>query len=112
MPEHDVVPADANGGVRFSAPLRVHVRWYPGADSTAAQNCLAVVTTHELGHALGLLQHSSDPLDLMYSDLGVRAPSLRDQSTIQTLFHQPTDILPWDPDAGMTAAMGAGEVIR
>jgi predicted Zn-dependent protease len=104
--------ADANGDVRFSAPLRVSVRWYPGADSTAVQNCLAVVTTHEIGHALGLLRHSNDPLDLMYSDLGVRAPSLRDQSTIQTLFHLPTDILPWDPDAGMTAAMGTGEGIR
>jgi hypothetical protein len=93
---------DSDGRARFDGPLHVYVRPFPGADPTDAQNCLAVVTMHELGHALGLMRHSDDPFDLMYAEPQVRMPSPRDQSTIQTLYHLPTDILPWRP-AGAVA---------
>jgi len=63
-----------------------------------------MVTMHELGHTLGIFAHSSDPFDLMYPEPQVLWPSLRDQSTIQRLFHVPADILPWDPDAAPSPA--------
>ncbi len=103
--------ADANGVVRFTAPLRVTVRWFSGSDPAEAQNCLAMVTMHELGHALGILSHSDDPVDLMYSMPQVTWPSLRDQATVQTLYHVPADILPWLPGADTPVAPGPGAVI-
>src|SRR2546427_9215095 len=36
---------------------------------------------HELGHSLGLLQHSADSTDLMYPPPEVAAPSERDRHT-------------------------------
>ncbi len=96
-----VPPTDtsATGILQFATPFTISVHWFPGADSTDAVNCLARVTTHEIGHALGIFAHSNDPLDLMYQPPTVTRPSLRDQSTIQTLYHLPTDVLPWSPTA-------------
>lgn len=54
--------------------------------------CLDLTTAHELGHALGIFQHSPDPDDLMYSDPVVTAPSARDRNTINRAYHTPTTI--------------------
>jgi predicted Zn-dependent protease len=104
--------ADASGTTRLAARIRIQVRSFPGVDSTDAQNCLAVVTMHELGHALGLLRHSDDPIDLMYDEPRVRSPSLRDQSTLQRLFHTATDIWPWDAAASAAPPGRAADVIH
>jgi len=56
---------------------------------------LATTTAHELGHALGLFLHSSDPDDLMYGRPTADALSPRDVATLQTLYHSaPTVRLP------------------
>ena len=96
-----VPPTDtsATGQLQFATPFTIDVRWFPGVDSTDAVNCLARVTAHEIGHALGIFAHSDDPLDLMFQPPAVTRPSLHDQSTIQTLYHLPTDVLPWSPAA-------------
>jgi len=66
------------------------------ADPTtpAAQRCLGLTVAHELGHAMGLLQHSPDPDDLMYAQPDVEAPSLRDRNTVENLYHFPSDLVP------------------
>jgi len=56
------------------------------------ESCLDLTTAHELGHALGIFQHSPDPGDLMYSDPVVTAPSERDRNTINRAYHTPTTI--------------------
>jgi len=56
------------------------------------ESCLDLTTAHELGHALGIFQHSPDPGDLMYSDPVVTAPSARDRNTINRAYHTPTTI--------------------
>ena len=68
-------------------PVRVYVN--PGftPDAAALDRCMALTTTHELGHALGIFRHSPEPADLMYSDPGVEAPSERDLGTAEVLYH-------------------------
>ena len=96
LPPRDV---DGNGDVRFTDRLQIRVSWSTGEDPTDVTNCLQRVIAHELGHALGIFDHSSDPFDLMHPQPNVTTPSPRDQATIQTLYHYPTDILPWAPGA-------------
>jgi predicted Zn-dependent protease len=54
--------------------------------------CLALTTTHELGHALGIWRHSSAATDLMYFDPGVDAPSDRDLATAEVIYHVPANV--------------------
>ena len=77
-------------------PIRVYViPKFPLSDPATAP-CLARVSIHELGHALGLFRHSPDPLDIMASfpDTSVHVPSEGDATTILTLYHQHSDLRP------------------
>lgn len=56
--------------------------------------CLRRTTIHEVGHGLGLFQHSSDPGDIMYEPPQVDLPSQRDHRTIEVLYHTPPTVLP------------------
>jgi predicted Zn-dependent protease len=95
--------ADAQGRTRFVDRLRIRLSWFLAGEPSDITNCLSRVTMHEVGHALGLLGHSSDPADLMHAQPTVTTPSFRDQATIQTLYHIPTDILPFEPSPGTTS---------
>lgn len=53
------------------------------------------LVTHEIGHALGIAQHSSHPNDLMAAGEVTRVTlSARDAATIQILYHTVPDITP------------------
>ena len=53
------------------------------------------LVTHELGHVLGLAQHSPKQTDLMYSGtLNRDDPSPADRATLQVLYHSAADITP------------------
>lgn len=85
-------------GTRFqlAVPLRVYiVAALPNAADL--QTCLGVVAAHELGHSLGLFQHSADSLDLMFGAPTAPALTDRDIGTITNAYHYPVDMVPVGP---------------
>lgn len=77
-------------------PMRVYV--YPSVPGAPDINeCLATASAHELGHALGILQHSPDPADLMYSTPTATAPTDRDLSSARAAYQAPADMVPVRP---------------
>ena len=52
---------------------------------------MALTTTHELGHAIGIFAHSPVTTDIMYSDPAVSSLSSRDRATAEVAYHtEPT----------------------
>jgi hypothetical protein len=91
---------ECEGGTDFELPpgsqeiqLPVRVFLNPRFEPTApgVDECLALTTTHELGHAIGILTHSPDAADIMYFDPTVATLSTRDRATVERAYHtQPT----------------------
>lgn len=80
----------------LSGPLHVFLWTIPGGAYSPGQvrACLQRTAVHELGHVLGLLQHSPDSLDIMAAPPRVREPSDGDRRTVQTLYHTPPTLAP------------------
>ena len=78
-------------------PLRVYVNPLVASNDPNLARCLRVTTAHELGHSLGIFQHSPDANDLMFTAPAVDALSHRDINTAQTLYHFPPDMVPVGP---------------
>jgi predicted Zn-dependent protease len=79
----------APAGNQILRPIRIYVdpRFVPG--SPGIDECMALTTTHEIGHSLGIFTHSPDPEDLMYADPVVSTISRRDRSTAELAYHTP-----------------------
>jgi len=73
-------------------PVRVYIQPASAPDAPGLPGCLALTTTHELGHALGIWRHSGLATDLMYFDPRVDAPSDRDLATAEVIYHVPANI--------------------
>ena len=56
--------------------------------------CVRRTVIHEMGHTLGILDHSMDSTDIMYITPLVPVPSAADRTTIQVLYHTTPTILP------------------
>lgn len=88
----DIVIADGHEHVMVPMHLYVIPRFDPTASETIG--CFAVTSAHELGHALGLFQHSPDQSDVMYAEPLSSHPSPRDAATVRLLYSQPADLTP------------------
>jgi hypothetical protein len=91
------IRGDSIEGFRFDQHLRITMWWFADETPQDVVNCLARVTAHEIGHALGVFAHSPHVEDLMYQRPEVPGPSLRDRATIQILYHTPSDVTPYRP---------------
>lgn len=96
LTEPDQVSDD---GRAYFGAIQIVISWVftgntTAADSTSRVRCLARVVTHEMGHSLGLQQHSTDAHDIMFTFPRVGVPSERDRAAIQRLFNTPSDITP------------------
>jgi predicted Zn-dependent protease len=81
----------AASGLEILPPMRVYVdpRFEPAAPGVDA--CMALTTTHELGHSLGIFAHSLNPEDIMFADPVVTTLSPRDRATAELAYHtEPT----------------------
>jgi len=78
-------------------PMRMDLNVIGDPLSDSAQACLTRVAAHEVGHTLGLFQHSNDPADLMYTFPAVNTPSTRDANTVITLYGSPRNMVPVGP---------------
>jgi hypothetical protein len=104
VPLTDAPPVDACSGETYNeappgvdtlaGPFEVTLHWAPQFADADVANCLLRVTVHEVGHTIGLLAHSPDPADLMYTDPKVGTPSGNDRATAQTLYHTTPDLAP------------------
>lgn len=73
-------------------PVRVYVQPRFDQSLPETQDCFAAVMIHELGHVLGILAHSKNSGDIMYSDPAVTEPSDRDRNTVQVMYHWPMNV--------------------
>ena len=85
---------DASGTRLDSAIVITASRLAVTATDAQVAACFRRVITHELGHSLGLLQHSPQNTDLMAPDPLVDAPTSRDRGTVEVLYHSTPTIGP------------------
>lgn len=74
--------------------VRVAIGVRAGYTDAQVAACASRVATHELGHVLGIFQHSPDTADLMYASPRVPRPSDGDRRTIEVLYHTEPTIAP------------------
>jgi predicted Zn-dependent protease len=67
--------------------LPIHIYVWAFATTSPVDECYRVATTHEFGHAIGLLAHSPDPGDVMYRNPTLDGLSARDSATAEVLYH-------------------------
>jgi predicted Zn-dependent protease len=78
-------------------PVRVYIAPQTLPDDPNLPRCLALTTTHELGHALGIWRHSPTATDLMFANPSVTAPSDVDLGTAELIYHLPANVQPVGP---------------
>jgi len=75
-------------------PVRIYLEPKYDPELTDLTECFQVVARHELGHSLGLFQHTAEPSDIMYGDPQATTFSVRDINTAQVLSHYPANLIP------------------
>jgi hypothetical protein len=75
------------GSSQIQPPIRVFINPRFDPSTPGVDQCLALTVTHELGHAIGIFAHSSDPADIMFSDPAVSELSSSDRATAELLYH-------------------------
>jgi hypothetical protein len=88
----DVALTPAGGEIEV--PIRVFVNPRFDAATPGVSECMALTTTHELGHALGIFGHSSVTTDIMYTDPVVATLSPRDRATAERAYHVEANLTP------------------
>lgn len=83
--------ADVDAGT-LTLPFEVYVWSRVGPSGPGLETCYELTVLHEIGHALGIFEHSVVPDDLMYADPQRNGLSARDRATIEAAYHLPTTL--------------------
>lgn len=85
----------------IDGPLHLDVRILGAYSTEQVAACLRRTMIHEVGHALGLFQHSPNAEDIMYASANsgplVVLPSERDRRTVEVLYHTQATVFPPPP---------------
>lgn len=73
-------------------PIRIYINPEAAPGTPGLDTCLALTTTHEIGHSLGIFRHSPNPADLMYFNPTAQSPTDRDRTTAEVLYHLPSTV--------------------
>jgi predicted Zn-dependent protease len=84
--------ADAESG-ELTLPFEVYV-WASFPNDPNLATCYELTVLHEIGHALGIFEHSVSPGDLMYADPELNGFSARDRATAEAAYHLPVTLVP------------------
>jgi hypothetical protein len=76
-----------SGSRELQPPIRVFINPRFDPSTAGVDECLALTTTHELGHAIGIFAHSPVATDIMFGDPVVPALSSRDRATAEAAYH-------------------------
>jgi len=77
-----------------AAVLHVTLGQRAGFGDAVVAACLQRMVIHELGHALGLLKHSSSSFDIMNATPTITTPSATDRNTVEVLYHSKATVAP------------------
>jgi hypothetical protein len=75
------------GSRELQVPIRVFINPRFDPSSPGVDQCLALTTTHELGHVIGIFAHSPSSTDIMYFDPVVADLSKSDRATAELAYH-------------------------
>jgi hypothetical protein len=75
-------------------PMRLYVWPRLPTGTPEMERCYSITTTHEVGHALGIFEHSPTNSDVMFPDPTLDGLSERDRATAELLYHAPVKITP------------------
>lgn len=81
-------------GTALAGPMRVELGVRSGFTPPQVAACTRRLAIHELGHALGVLQHSPSPTDIMAPNPTVSLPSADDRRTVEVLYHTVPTLAP------------------
>ena len=73
-------------------PVRVYIDPSSAPGTPGLGECVALTVVHEIGHSIGIFDHSPNASDLMFVDPSVSGPSARDLATAEVLYHVPANV--------------------
>ncbi len=78
----------------LTLPFEIYVWSRIGPSGPNLATCYEITMLHELGHALGIFQHSGNVGDLMFGDPVRNGFSDRDRATAEAVYHLPVTVVP------------------
>jgi hypothetical protein len=75
------------GSRELQVPVRVFVNPRFDPASPGVDQCLSLTVTHEMGHTIGIFDHSPSSSDIMYFDPVMSDLSARDRATAELVYH-------------------------
>lgn len=97
LPECEGATVFDTVATRHQLGLPMHIYLNQRLPTGDLETCLEVTVAHEIGHSLGLFDHTSDTTDLMYSNPVVTHLSPRDIRTAEAIYHIPATMVPVRP---------------